>query len=191
MALPATDDFTGANNDPLSANWSQPQGEWFISSNAAFGYGAYPNIAFWNADAFAADQYSEADLGTNAQGAGVGVRLGATNNGYYIQIPSTLDTVVLSRLDAGVATELQSITGLTIAHMDRWRLEVSGSTFKVFQNGTQRGTDSTDSTYVSGSAGITSHGGGSPSIDNFEGGNLGAPPVGSGVSFPRWRSVRR
>jgi hypothetical protein len=191
MALPATDTFTGANNDPLSANWTTAQGGFAIWNNAAYGTdGAVLNLAFWNADAFAADQYAQATLAATSNGAGLCVRMGVAKNGYGFSIVDTTE-IKIDRFDAGIFTTLQSVSGLTITNGQLWRLEVSGSDIKVFQDGVQRGTTQVDATYTTGSAGLYAALASGAEIDNFEGGNLGAPPVGSGVSFPRWRSVRR
>jgi hypothetical protein len=181
MALPATDTFTGTNDDPLSANWTSQVGAWRIINNAAYsGDANLPNIAWWNADSFNADQYAQADIGILSNGGGVGVRLDSGSDGYCVNFNVGAGEAYLNRLDAGTATSLQTITGLTIASFDTWRIEVAGTTLKVYQNGVQRGTNQTDSTHSAGAAGMIINGSGDQLIDNFEGGNLG----GGGLSIP-------
>jgi hypothetical protein len=182
MALPATDTFTGTNGDPLSANWTVQVGTWQIISNTAYsGNAAFPNIAWWDADTFNDDQYAQGKIGTLSNGGGVAVRLDSGGDGYYLSVNSAGGgEVTLNRLDAGSATTIQTITGLTIASFDTWRLEVTGTTLKVYQNGVQRGTNQTDATHTTGAAGMTITGSNDAQIDDFEGGNLG----GGGLSIP-------
>jgi len=100
---------------------------------------------------------------------------GASNNNYYAAwVQSDLTSLHLSRMDGGAETILQTISGLTIADNDLFKLQIAGTTLKVFQNGVQRGTDQADATYASGSAGIFGYSGNGELLDAFQANNLGS-----------------
>lgn len=190
MALPASDTFTGTNNNPLSGSWTTLAGGWKIFHNAAEATAAGLNAAMWNADSFGADQYSQAAITSSggAWGGGVAVRLAATR-GYYCQINSTLTDIEIRRMDAAASsTLLTTISGLTIADGDVIRLEVSGSTLTLKQNGTTRGTTS-DGTYASGSAGLFSQNANGAGIDNWQADNLAAATITADMWMPQERKL--
>jgi hypothetical protein len=180
FALPATDSFTGTDNGPLSANWTTLDGGWKIITNRAESTVAGGNLAMWNADTFADDQYAQATV-TTITGwiAGPGVRL-ASLRGYIITVEATSSQIVIQRINSDESyTALQTIGSLTITSGDLWRLEAEGTTLRAYQNGVQRGS-ATDATYSSGAAGIFAYNAGSSWLDDWEGGNLaggGDPPA--------------
>jgi hypothetical protein len=191
MALPATETFTGTNGDPLSSNWTVLDGGFQVQSNRIEGTIAETNAAFWDADSFADDQYAQATIHPNA-GAwnqGVLVRSAAPCVG-YLALASTATTLALLRLD-GLETyvNLQTLSGLSpsLADGDLLRLVVVGTRLRMFVNGVQRGTDSTDSTYASGSAGILCYGVSAGRLDNFDADNTGP---GTRRVRARWRRHR-
>lgn len=172
-ALPATDSFTGTNNDPLSASWTTNGGGYDIQSNqvnstAAAGQG----LAHWNADTFGNDQYAQLvmkDFLSGLSYIGPAVRVAASAHTGYDCV-SEGATLVLRKVVAASYTTLNTYTG-TIAVNDLIRLEVSGTSLSCKQNGTERVT-ATDSAISSGSAGIGSYNQLARG-DDFEGGNLG------------------
>jgi hypothetical protein len=172
MALPATDTFAGANGSPIGANWTDLDGGFEIDTNAAKGTDSGWNFTYWDADTFADNQYAQGAF-INFAGvfSGPAVRAAATRC-YYAMVTSSTE-IALARLDAAASsTTLQTIGSLSISSGDLIRIEAEGSTLRVFLNGVQVGTDQTDATYSSGSAGIVTF---SPNagLDNFEAGNLG------------------
>ena|ERR1043166_2651140 len=176
MSLPAFDNFSDFPGAPLSANWTADLGNWQIQTNAAYAdTNNLPNRARWTADSFTADHYAEAAISTVANGGGVAVRLSSGGNGYFVRFNAGLGEVYLQRLDSGVAATLQTITGLTIADFDRWKLSIIGTTLRVYQNSVQRGTNQTDATYATGAAGITMYGPAGSLLDSFAADNI-LPP---------------
>src|SRR5688572_23009374 len=152
----ATDSFTGSNNDPLSANWTAADGSLLISDannvklNAAQG-----NSAYWDADTFADDQYSQVVIAT-VSGDAVGPMVRASGlTGYIALVGNSGTEITIQRVDGDEnATVLgATFTGLTIGNGDTIRLEASGTSLTVKQNGATIGSR-TDSTYTSGAAGI-------------------------------------
>jgi hypothetical protein len=173
MALPAIDAFTATNGDPLSANWTVLQGGWTTYSNYVYGTDGGWNFAYWDADTFADDQYAQCDH-INFAGvySGPALRVAATR-GYIALVEPASTSITLRRVNsAGDVTTLQTIGSLTVVSGDQIRLEAEGSTLRVYLNGAQIGTDQTDATFSSGSAGIVSYGS-NAGVDDFEGGNLG------------------
>lgn len=152
----ASDDFNRANG-ALGADWASFFGGITVSGNAALG-GSLVSAARWTASTFAADHWSEATISGFASGTtypGVAVRLDASGNGYYIAIDS--GNAYVQRLTGGVEFSIAT-RSTSWANGDVMRLEVVGTTLKVFKNGTQVGTDVTDATYSSGQPGLFCYG---------------------------------
>jgi hypothetical protein len=172
MALPATDTFTGSNNDPINtSNWTTLLGSFVVFGNRAIGQVSVDSLAFWDADTFADDQYAQVTYTQNyGYYAGPVVRAAATR-GYWARVESST-SITLYRIDNSSSFNLlQTIGSLTIANGDVIRIEAEGTTIRVYQNGTQRGTDEVDATYSSGSAGIASYTD-AAYLDAFEADNL-------------------
>lgn len=167
-----TEDFTGSNGDPLNSNWTVTLNTWEIQSNAAHPttLAAY-NLAYWDADAFADDQYAEATLpaGSVADGTYVGPAVRVSGSSGYVLMGDT-DEIYLIRLDTGTPTILESYAeGLASGGM--LRLEISGTNLHAYKGVTSLGTHS-DATHASGSAGIVGYANGPQYIDSWEGGDL-------------------
>jgi hypothetical protein len=178
-ALPATDTFDGTAAG-LSASWTVIDGGWERVTGAALGTGeAQGNLALWNADTFANDQYAQVKVSTlGGWIAGPAVRL-ASLRGYIITVEAAQSQIKIQRINSDESyTSLQTIGSLTITSGDLWRLEAEGTTLRAYQNGVQRGTNQTDATYSSGAAGMFTYGAGAVALDDWEGGNLagGDPP---------------
>lgn len=175
-ALPATDTFTGMNSDPLSGNWTTDNGAWNIWSGQANSTTA-DSLARWTADSFSSDHYAEVTISTSGGNhSGGPVVRGTSTTGYAVTYNSAYDELDLARIDSITTPTyvlLQNITGLSLSNNDALRLEVSGTTLKVYVEGMQVGTDETDATYSSGSAGILNRATG-VQLDNFEADDLAA-----------------
>lgn len=176
MALPATDNFNRTDGG-LGSNWTAAYGALAILSNQV-----RPNNVgdeaglYWNADTFAADQYSQATYavaGAN-DAIGVAVRMsgsGATANYYMAYCDGA--TLYLGKVINGVWSQIGA-TDSGWAAGDLIRLEVEGTTLRVKRGSTTRLT-ATDSSISSGSAGLAGYNAFSAGrIDNWEGGNLSA-----------------
>ena len=152
MALPANDNFNRANGAPLGANWTPTINSWQVVGGAqaagnTFGYSA----EYWSADSFTGDHYAQAKNVQVADG-GPGVRMQSGPKSYHFDIKAGNNTLIQRDVN-GSFTNLQ--TGLTTpAVNDTVYIEVVGTTIKLKVNGTQLGTDQTDSTISGGAAGV-------------------------------------
>lgn len=183
MTALATDNFNRANVDPIGGNWTtiSTEGDLAIVSNAVTPHSlAVDSGAFYNAITWPNDQYSQLNLTvsstTSAQGMGPAVRVASAAETYYRVVLSHAATlnVVLHKVVASSLSTLWSRTA-TFNDGDLVRLEVQGTTLRVFIAGTQVGADFSDSSspITSGSAGIGySPAATSNSGDNWEGGDL-------------------
>jgi hypothetical protein len=189
MALPAFEPFTG---DGALANWTQQAT--LDTLVRVGGQGATNSVqdamAYWNADVFAADQYSQFVVkakdpalkyyGPVVRASGIG---DALRNGYLALDNVSTGNVELWKLVAGSFTQLKVVAQVVVAN-DVPRIEVQGTTIVMKLNGVQIGTSTTDSSLATGSAGvyILDH---QTRIDDWEGGNLGgAPPSVQGGFSP-------
>jgi hypothetical protein len=191
MALPATEDFAGAAGN-LSASWTQQRTTRRVQRNGS-GAGIQDAtdaiddvIAFWNADAFPNDQYSQVAI--TALGAGsIIVSLRAADSGdatrdyyeFYTDGVTGAGHTEAAVVVNGGTTVLRNFA-TTFAASDVMKLGVVGTTLTAYKNGTSLGTQS-NSTLTSGAAGVGSYcaAGTRPTFDNWEGGSLGSTsPVG-------------
>jgi hypothetical protein len=176
MALPATDDFNRANAATLGANWTDQNAGMSVSSNKAVPTGGAFSQAYWNADIFDDDQYSQAVLGeigfaSSAQYVGALVRAsGAASNNDYMLYADFSD-VYLGKWVAAAFSLITTFSGQSTVGAT-YRLEVEGTTLRGYKNGVQLGTDQTDSALSSGSAGVMGFNSGTARMDDWEGGNL-------------------
>ncbi len=177
-----TDDFNRADG-PLGANWTKPPASEnnLVIVNNEVGVDAEDshNYAFWSADSFSENQYSQVELVNIGDWSGVIVRAKADvdefylgmcrdGNGYHIYV----------RTPSGY-TELAGAFTETWSPGDIIRLEASGSgpvDLTLLRNGTPVLTY-TDSTYnITGGSpgiGIYSPSGSHLRVDDWEGGDLG------------------
>ncbi len=198
MALPAQDAFTAANGTNLttySANWTVNSGSFAINTNALIGgTSILDNLAHWNADVFANDQYAQVVAAAVSSGnyGGPAVRLAASAaTGYFFQSDSA-DGLYLYKIVAGSETQLGS-TGSAIAANDLLRLEINGTTLTPKKNGSLIATPGaqTDSAIASGSAGVNIYNDSTTfRLDSWEGGNLGSAAASLLVPRKTWRGYR-
>lgn len=181
----ATDDFNRANAGNLGANWTANTHEsavdFQIISNAASCNGGSDSSAIYNAAAFANDQFSEVTyLTTQHSGAGSGYgpscrEIVAAQT--LVRAIGNLDGFDLQEVVNGSFAPLTSGSGTTFTAGDTFRLETSGSSWRLLKNGVQFATGS-GLTLTSGSAGVcyssTDTSGG---ITAWAGGDLGAAAV--------------
>lgn len=158
MALPATDTFNngGVTQDltTYSASWTAQQQMLRVIANTvetpANGQDA---VAYWNADSFGNDHYSQAVATVVANYNGIVVRakgLGSNSNCEgYIWL-WTLGAFYKIEHSAGSFTQLA--TGWTVPlGGSTCKLVAAGTTFTGYINGTQAGTK-VDTTYPTGGA---------------------------------------
>lgn len=185
MALPASDTFTGTNGTALqtySANWAINSGGLVINTNAyAPASSGNECGARWTADAFNADQYSQATLtakeGTSNFAVGVGCRHAAAGTGtYYGYYADGASSSFVFKMVAGTWTQLGAAFG-SVATSSVMRLEVEGTTLTAKIGGVSQGTR-TDSAIASGVAGVTGYSTSTAMrADTWEGGNIAAAGV--------------
>lgn len=162
-ALPASTTFPGASGTSLptaDARWTISAGAFAVDGSGRVGpNGSNDSLAWWNADTFAADQYSEVVIGAftgSGTYVGAAVRVSAGGNGYALYRSPDDSTVYLDKYVSGVGTTLLSLSG-TWAVGDTIRLEVQGTTLTAKRNGTTINT-TTDSSLATGQAGIFGYG---------------------------------
>jgi len=183
MALPATDNFTGTDEDTIteySANWTSTAdwGEAIINSNRLDQPDSLGNFAaHWTADSFDNDQYSEADfyLSGNYRYFGVTVResgdAAAVVDHYFINSAAN-DGPNMGKVVNGSETTLSS-SGSIPGSGERVTIEANGTTIRWLLDDSQQAS-ATDSSLATGSAGVNGWGQTlNAAIDNWEGGNLG------------------
>lgn len=199
MALPATEDFTGTNSTAVRTltNWDGASSSGFgggacvVQSNeaqAAARTGAVrTGIDWWATDTFDNDQYSQATVTAIASGVyiGVAVRCSGTDNGSnmtgYLFYSDSTDGCYIDEYSNGNYIGTLAGAGTAFAVNDVIRLEVEGTAIRGYVNGNLR-LSATDSSITGGQAGICAYDSGASRIDNWEGGNLSAPPAATKLS---------
>jgi hypothetical protein len=166
MSLPATDDFAGTGG--LSGSWTVQQGSPSRASGVMVSGSSTENTAFWNADVFNNDQYSQILRSNVNNYSGPSVRCSAdtgANTDMYWYVGSASGGVVYKMLN-GAYTALFSAD---VAGGHTAKLTAVGTTIELFDNGVSAGS-ATDSALASGSAGAGIYGNGTD-LDDWEGGN--------------------
>jgi len=177
LSSKVTEDFDfDANPIWNNANWNQGIGTvisdagWY--GDSVFGNSNDPGSLAYYDGIFCKDQYSQTSIAHRENddyffGAAVRVSL---NNGYCFGVDTNG-----YRLWKVVSSVYSLITSgsVTVADSDVFRLEIIGTTLRMFKNGVQVGTDQTDSDLSAGNPGVGGIGWDSYTAnDNFEGGNL-------------------
>lgn len=196
MGVLATDNFTRANESPLSqgGNWSNPGSLFFqLTGNVALPVDASNDDHSWYTGvAFPDDQYASVTLNSPGAwpaeaGIGVMLRFADANNLYRIVTDTT--EVAVAKQQSG-AYSLITTRATTFATGDVLRAEIQGTTLRVFKNGVQLGADIADgaTTLAAGSPGLFNSGptGGSPvGFTGFEAGDFAVPPTDVVVAWIR------
>lgn len=194
MSLPATDDFNRTDADPIGGNWTTSR--WTnnikIVSNKATPAVDGNAGAFWNADTFGDDQYSQFTTGGTVNGSRCwlpSVRIGNPSTScacYYAGISASgNDGITLHEMSTDGSRSELAWGGLASFSLGKViRCEVEGTTIRGYYDGSKL-VETTDSTVTSGQAGIqlicsTSTG------DDWEGGNLAAAGQ---PTIKRWGGV--
>lgn len=179
LSGPVTDNFDRANNASLGSNWTTPSGTNAIrinsnqaAGNATLGGGA----AYWSANAFNDDQYSKCiPIGLAAGGRYeyAGVRMGGANGeGYYAKTDGTNSWLVYINA-AGAESTLATFSGTGFnGSTDILEIRAVGTAIRFYKNGSQIGSDATDSNIASGYAGFLEAPDNNTAIDSWEGGNV-------------------
>jgi len=170
----ATDNFNRANGG-LGSNWTtgvdgnDPQ----ISSNQVAATSGDDFGAFWSADSFSNDQYSQITIATQGPTpySGVLVRADASDE-VLCQATNHLNGYSIFWYNGGSYTQIGSTYGVTEADGDVVVGEAEGTTFRLFLNGTQRVSGVNASAPSVGSAGLLVGGGTAARLDDWEGGDL-------------------
>lgn len=162
MSFPiGPDAFTGANGTELhayNASWTQQRSDVAeIQSNAAIlraggSEGAYK----WDGDTFTnPDGYVQAAMPNPTNYGGVTFRMTGTSNGTVNGYVVLYDggSLDLQTVTNGTRANLQTGMG-SIASGDTLKLEVVGSSLKVYVNGVQVGTTVTNSAFSTGQPGM-------------------------------------
>lgn len=191
MALPRLESFAGSAG-VLDGTWTQQRTSGTInydgSGNAVTNSGDVDAFAFDNSNVYPDNQYAILTIGVNGFGVGdrVGVLTRASLTGdanyknycFYTDGASGAGHTAFGRITADVLTELTSFA-TTFAASDVMELRSTGSLHECFKNGSSLGTF-TDSTHVSGSAGLEiqdTSGGTIMTVGSWEGGALIAQSV--------------
>lgn len=174
MALPATDTFDGTG--ALSANWTVDVGTFTRTSGVCYSTASTNALAYWNADSFAAAQYGKGTISglVSYDYIGVSTRCDGSSNGYTNYTKDT--TAFIVRVDTGSETTLDTDTGTPYSNGDVIGLQSDGSVHTGYNNGSPvTAFNATDSTYTTGSPGLSGYFNGPASgLTDWEGGNLGA-----------------
>lgn len=175
MTQIATDTFNRPDQNPISGNWTSVPlvgnitGFPRIVSAAATGSatGNFYSIAFWNANVFPNDQYSEMSYTSIGRFNGVAVRTTSGGNCYIAIQDNGSHVLYILKITAGIAAVITSTTFTTLFVGDVLRLEVLGTNLTAKVNGAVILT-AVDPTFASGSAGMFfDNEGGAPSISQY------------------------
>lgn len=199
MSLPASETFVGAAG-ALSGSWTQQASVRTIDRDGAglaMLSAAEPNaeyFAFWSADVFGADQYSQAvpkSLTSDIGYCEVSVRMSGTQavrNGYLIYTdgvngPGHTD---IFKFVAGVGSTLSSLGAANFAVDDVMRIGAIGTGLAAYNDGVSVGS-ATDASLTDGAAGVGFYWGEGtpPKLTTWEGGNLGGGVASPPRSLPK------
>jgi hypothetical protein len=189
----ATDNFNRANANPIGGNWTTAPSHSAIQllSNVAqdSADSGTDNSAYWNANTFPNDQYSQCNvtdsLSSETAECGPGPMCRCSTSA-----PRNLYRVIFSpgatqnlHFEKYAANSYSPIGGFTVTmnNGDLLKLQVQGTTLTAFVNGSSVAT-TTDSSVTSGPAGLafsSCPSGTTVTFDNWEGGDLAqvAPPL--------------
>jgi hypothetical protein len=170
----ATDDFNRANETPLAGNWAHSTGGGALrlSGNQVIGPATSGDtFAYYTPGTLSADQSSKITV-TSTAGAmdmGAAVRISdSALTGYWVSCFN--GTLEIAKLVNGSYSTVAGGFG-TVTAGDIIELKVVGTTLQVFKNGTQVGTNQTDTSIATGRYGIFAYNS-AITLDNWEGTDL-------------------
>lgn len=171
----ALDNFNRADENPLAGNWTSVSANPFrLIGNQAYGSGAGSGetYAYWNANTFSDDQFSQIQIVTANEALGVTVRGSGASTDYYAVQDFTGANLFKYVSGAYTSLDQQSYAWST---NDYIRLAASGSTLTVYGDASNPPTtqiaQATDTTFASGKVGIYDWFG-NAILDNWSGGDL-------------------
>lgn len=181
MAVLASDTFTRANNADLGTAWDVQTGQaaFSLTSNAATPSSTTADCGeTYNGVTWPNDQYSQAKVsmtgGTSGVGPGVACRCSSSAHTLYraVVCGAATNNIELAKFVTGTYTMVTQRTQ-TWTNGTVLRLEVQGSSLRIYAGGTQLGATVTDAAIASGRAGINySSELGAPILDDWEGGDF-------------------
>lgn len=170
----ASDDFTRANGG-LGSNWSDTVDEGLtpeISSNQVISDGDGDAAAYWNADSFNDDQYSQITIvDTGSDYSGAVVRASATDC-VFGQINTIYGGVAIVWYDGSSWTTIAT-NSYAVQNGDVLRTEVEGTTYSLYVNGNLKCSGVEASAPSSGASGLLVSTTGAI-VDSWSGGNITA-----------------
>jgi hypothetical protein len=205
MALPASDNFNRDNENPIVTNWTtgtlSADNVLQLLSNAVRSSSTGDTAAYWDADAFNADQWSECKIvGGASPDGGPAVRVTVVSNvvetAYYWTPQS--DGEVWSYVHNRASSWAKiGEANCTVTSSDVIKIQATGTgatvTIKVYKNnGLVATLTDTDATYriLSGSAGVYSNS--DTTLDDWAGGNfVGSASASASASASTSRSPSR
>jgi len=169
------DNFNRADANPLDGNWTTAPGcgdLQIVSDTVQAAFDNVYNCAYWSADPFTNDQYSQVTFPALDDLKGPVVRIQTLSGGrnfYYAKIenPTTMSIKIMLN---GADAILDSFTGLVLTPGDTIGLSATGDSLELFVNDVSVGTV-TDSTFSSGAPGIWIFRVDNP-LDDWEGGSF-------------------
>src|SRR5256885_2160695 len=187
----ASDAFNRPNENPIAGNWSSVAAANLQLLNnavrAASSSLGTNGVAFYNALTWPADQWSEVTIATLPTEIGGGMG----DNGPVVRIAANAATYYLAAAFANGSLELyraidnnfsQLLVAGTVATGDRLRLEVEGTTLRVYRNGVLLGRVP-DAQMATGSAGLGQDGA-SGAMDDWAGGGFAPAPAPAPPTAP-------
>lgn len=156
----ASDNFTGS---VLGANWTISLGNFSVAANHFTGATAGNNFAWWNANSFASDQYSQVTITTVGVSQGIGVWARHQNgavSGYLLACSSTTCSVYKATANSFVKNGADFSVTLTTGNTIKISAAgASTTTINVIVNGISLGTRTDSSSpWAGGAPGISSAG---------------------------------
>jgi hypothetical protein len=170
MSVIAADNYTRANESPMTGNWTSVFGTINLTSNEAVAGGLA--CSRWNADSFPDDQYAEIVVASLAS-SWVGPAVRCASSGQYLYfLVCDASNKTYYRIVNGSWNAVGSAISDATSVSDTIRLKVEGTTLTGYSNGTPLAARS-DSQIASGVGGIVMGASGG-AVDDWEGGNLTA-----------------
>lgn len=196
VGMDPSDDFNRANNADLGTNWDEILVTFQIVSNQAQPGTLGSDCAeIWNADAFPADQFSQATIaaltgGSAGSNMGIGtlVRGAVSGPDFYRCVCHNAtggNNTDITKIDGGASTQLAFVDGGTWAVNDVFRSEAEGSVIRIKRGSTTIATGN-DSILTSGAAGVCySSTMTAAALDDWSGGSLAVATITSPSSPSR------
>lgn len=151
-----SDTFTGSDSDPIGGNWTTvtSAGSLRRVSNSLAASSTTDSAAYWNADSFANDQFSQIQATTLGTEADWGPAVRCSSSAFSIYFAAAWSPgEKLAKFVSGSYSSVASVTTSNVTTSDTIRIEAEGSTLRWIKNGTTEGS-STDTSLTSGSAGV-------------------------------------